>query len=277
MIINVKEIVTNWKQELCSRIESLTKKPSLTVFMVGDNFASKKYVANKEKVAKEIGIDSCTINLPESVSADELVDRIKACNSDALMVQLPLPPHIDLQKVIEAIPTNKDADGFTSEIVGNLSLGVFGEKDVIPCTPKGIMRVLSSYELCGKSACVIGRSNLVGKPIANLLINKGMTVTVCNSKTDKSYLKMIVENSDVVVVATGHPNTITADMVSPNTIVIDVGINRGNDGKIVGDCDPKISEIANLTPVPGGIGLTTVVALMDNVITLAECENFKKV
>ncbi len=251
--------------------EKLSKKPVLAVILVGNNPASEVYVRNKQKKAIELGLESIIIPLPEDVTEDSILEHIYILNEDrninAILVQLPLPEHINKQKVLEAIDPVKDVDGFTSYNFGRLILGY--NPYAIPCTPKGIIKLLEEYRinLEGKKALVIGRSNIVGKPLALLLQNKNATVTVAHSKTDN--IKDIAKNSDIIVSAIGKPNFITKDYISEGAIVVDVGINRVN-GTLFGDVDfintaPLTSYI---TPVPGGIGPMTIAMLMENTFEL---------
>lgn len=247
--------------------------PSLTVILVGEDPGSKVYVGQKEKKAAELGIRSNTIRLPDTTSEAELLDLVARLNADpevsGLLIQLPVPDHIDEDKVIEATDPAKDIDGFHPINVGRL---VVGTAVLTPCTPSGCMVMLdqSGVDLTGKHAVVVGRSNIVGKPISLMLLHKNATVTICHSKTHD--LPSITRQADVLVAAVGRPGFITGDMVSDGVVVIDVGINRLDDGKLVGDVEfatvePKASLI---TPVPGGVGVMTVAMLMRNTVTAAK-------
>ncbi|WP_170018479.1 bifunctional methylenetetrahydrofolate dehydrogenase/methenyltetrahydrofolate cyclohydrolase FolD [Campylobacter sp. RM16190] len=248
-------------------------EPALAVILVGEDKASQTYVASKEKACHACDIKSIMHRLPEQTTQSELLALIDLLNLDdsidGILVQLPLPKHINTDKILESISPNKDVDGFHAINVGKLSSGLDG---FVPCTPLGIMEILKEYDIdvSGKNACVIGRSNIVGKPMANLLLNASATVTVTHSKTKN--LKEICKNSDILVAAIGKPFFVTEDMVKDGAIVIDVGINRLDDGRLVGDVDfdsvaPKCSYI---TPVPGGVGPMTIAMLLSNTIKSAK-------
>ena len=245
------------------------KRPFLAVVIVGDDPASLSYVRSKEKFAAEVGFNAKTFALPISTSEDALVAQIQKLNEDdqvsGILVQLPLPAHINAQTIINTIDVKKDVDGFHPEQVGGLSLGL---ETLHPCTPAGIMALLAHYDLslAGKHAVIIGRSNIVGKPIAQLLLNHDATVTVTHSKT--KHLAELARTADLLVVAIGKPLFLTADLVKPGAIVIDVGINRNAEGKLVGDVDFESvrEKAAYLTPVPGGIGPMTIAMLLSNTL-----------
>ena len=247
--------------------------PGLAVVLVGDNPASQVYVRNKVKACHDSGIHSILESYPASLSEAELLARVDALNQDTtihgILVQLPLPAHIDAQKVIEAIAPAKDVDGFHVASAGALMVGQPG---FWPCTPYGCMKMLESigYDLRGKHAVVIGRSNIVGKPMALMLLQKNATVTVCHSATQD--LKMLTLQADVVVAAVGKRNVLTADMVKPGAVVIDVGMNRDDQGKLCGDVDfDAVKEVAGyITPVPGGVGPMTITMLLANTLEAAE-------
>jgi methylenetetrahydrofolate dehydrogenase (NADP+)/methenyltetrahydrofolate cyclohydrolase len=247
--------------------------PGLAVVIVGSNPASLVYVRNKAKACREVGITSFEIALPEDVSEDTLLARISELNSDpavhGILVQLPLPSHIDEQKVIRAIDPKKDVDAFHPENVGKIMIGNY---TFLPCTPVGIMDLLDYYgiELSGKRCVVIGRSNIVGKPMAHLLLERNGTVTVCHSRTKN--LADETRRADVLVVAIGRAEFVKADMVKPGAVVIDVGINRCSDGRLVGDVDfASVSEVAEyITPVPGGVGPMTITTLLKNTLSAAK-------
>ena len=247
--------------------------PGLAVVLVGDNPASQVYVRNKVKACHDSGIHSILESYPASLSEAELLARVDALNQDTtihgILVQLPLPAHIDAQKVIEAIAPAKDVDGFHVASAGALMVGQPG---FWPCTPYGCMKMLESigYDLRGKHAVVIGRSNIVGKPMALMLLQKNATVTVCHSATQD--LKMLTLQADVVVAAVGKRNVLTADMVKPGAVVIDVGMNRDDQGKLCGDVDfDAVKEVAGyITPVPGGVGPMTITMLLVNTLEAAE-------
>ena len=247
--------------------------PGLAVVLVGDNPASQVYVRNKVKACHDSGIHSILESYPATLSEAELLARVDALNQNTtihgILVQLPLPAHIDAQKVIEAIAPAKDVDGFHVASAGALMVGQPG---FWPCTPYGCMKMLESigYDLRGKHAVVIGRSNIVGKPMALMLLQKNATVTVCHSATQD--LKMLTLQADVVVAAVGKRNVLTADMVKPGAVVIDVGMNRDDQGKLCGDVDfDAVKEVAGyITPVPGGVGPMTITMLLVNTLEAAE-------
>jgi methylenetetrahydrofolate dehydrogenase (NADP+)/methenyltetrahydrofolate cyclohydrolase len=247
--------------------------PGLAVLLVGENPASQVYVRNKVKACEDSGVHSLLERHPATLTEAELLARIDALNNDptihGILVQLPLPAHIDAQKVIEAISPAKDVDGFHVASAGALMVGQPG---FWPCTPYGCMKMLESigYDLRGKHAVVIGRSNIVGKPMALMLLQKNATVTICHSATPD--LKAMTLLADVVVAAVGKQNVLTADMVKPGAVVIDVGMNRNEDGKLCGDVDFEgVRQVAGyITPVPGGVGPMTITMLLVNTLEAAE-------
>lgn len=247
--------------------------PGLAVILVGDDPASQVYVRNKVRACHEAGLHSVLEQYPASLSEAELLARVAALNADAsihgILVQLPLPAHIDAQRVIEAISPAKDVDGFHVASAGALLTGLPG---FLPCTPYGCMKMIESigYELRGKHAVVIGRSNIVGKPMALLLLQKSATVTICHSAT--ANLGALTRQADVIVAAVGKRNVLTADMVKPGAVVIDVGMNRNDEGKLCGDVDfLGVREVAGwITPVPGGVGPMTITMLLVNTLEAAE-------
>ena len=247
--------------------------PGLAVILVGENPASQVYVRNKVKACEDSGLHSILEKHPASLTEAALLNRIKALNQDTsihgILVQLPLPEHIDAQKVIEAISPAKDVDGFHIASAGALMTGMPG---FWPCTPYGCMKMLESigYELKGKHAVVIGRSNIVGKPMALMLLQKNATVTICHSATQD--LKAITLQADVIVAAVGKRNILTADMVKPGAVVLDVGMNRNEEGKLCGDVDfAGVEQVAGyITPVPGGVGPMTITMLLVNTLEAAE-------
>jgi len=247
--------------------------PGLAVILVGENPASQVYVRNKVKACHDSGLHSILEKHPDSLTQEALLDRIGALNQDTsihgILVQLPLPKHIDAQKVIEAIAPAKDVDGFHIASAGALMTGMPG---FWPCTPYGCMKMLESigYELKGKHAVVIGRSNIVGKPMALMLLQKNATVTICHSATQN--LKAITLQADVIVAAVGKRNILTADMVKPGAVVLDVGMNRNAEGKLCGDVDfAGVEQVAGyITPVPGGVGPMTITMLLVNTLEAAE-------
>jgi len=264
------------RADIATRVQALKAggvTPGLAVVLVGDDPASAVYVRNKVKACGETGMHSVLETWPSSMTEDELLARIEALNQDpsihGILVQLPLPPHMDAHKVIEAISPRKDVDGFHVASAGALMTGLPG---FWPCTPYGCMKMLESigYELRGKHAVVIGRSNIVGKPMAMMLLQKSATVTICHSATPD--LKAMTLQADLIVAAVGKRNLVTADMVRPGAVVLDVGMNRNDEGKLCGDVDfAAVREVAGwITPVPGGVGPMTITMLMANTLESAE-------
>ncbi len=247
--------------------------PGLAVVLVGENPASQVYVRNKVKACADNGLHSVLEQYPSDLSEADLLARVEALNNDpaihGILVQLPLPPHIDAQKVIEAIAPAKDVDGFHVASAGALMTGLPG---FWPCTPYGCMKMLESigFQLRGKHAVVIGRSNIVGKPMALMLLAESATVTICHSAT--ADLGTMTRQADVIVAAVGKRNVLTADMVKPGAVVIDVGMNRNEEGKLCGDVDfDGVKEVAGwITPVPGGVGPMTITMLLVNTVEAAE-------
>ncbi|MGL4947455.1 MAG: bifunctional methylenetetrahydrofolate dehydrogenase/methenyltetrahydrofolate cyclohydrolase FolD [Cetobacterium sp.] len=282
-ILDGKEISQKVRDSIKSEILEIKQKigtvPGLVVIQVGDNAASKIYVNSKIKQCAEVGIDSTNYILAEDITEIELLNKIEELNKDesihGILVQLPLPNHIDTPKVIEAIDINKDVDGFKPENLGKVVLG--DDSALISCTPAGILRLFQEYkiDLVGKDVVVIGRSNIVGKPMTALLINEGATVTVCNSKTKK--LSEKTKNADVVIVAIGKANFLKGNMVKDGAIIVDVGINRNENNKICGDVDFESvkDKVAYITPVPGGVGPMTIAMLLNN--TLKTFKNGKNI
>ncbi|HZD59068.1 MAG TPA: bifunctional methylenetetrahydrofolate dehydrogenase/methenyltetrahydrofolate cyclohydrolase FolD [Anaerolineae bacterium] len=276
-IIDGKAISAQIRAELAEEVKKLQQEtgitPGLAVVLVGDNPASKVYVGQKEKACEELGLVSRKYVLPGDTSEKELLDLVEQLNNDSeidgILVQLPLPKQIDENKVIAAIHPDKDVDGFHPVNVGRLVIGTEGFK---PCTPYGVIHLLkrSDVQLTGAEAVIVGRSNIVGKPVALMLLQENATVTVCHSKTKD--LAEVCRRADVLVVATGRPNTITADMVKDGVVVIDVGVNRLESGKLVGDVDFEgVSQRASaITPVPGGVGPMTIAMLMYNTVNSAK-------
>jgi methylenetetrahydrofolate dehydrogenase (NADP+)/methenyltetrahydrofolate cyclohydrolase len=259
------------KRATALKVRGIT--PGLAVILVGENPASQVYVRNKVKACEDCGLHSILEKHPASLTEAALLNRIDALNQDTsihgILVQLPLPEHIDAQKVIEAISPAKDVDGFHIASAGALMTGMPG---FWPCTPYGCMKMLESigYELKGKHAVVIGRSNIVGKPMALMLLQKNATVTICHSATQN--LKAITLQADVIVAAVGKRNILTADMVKPGAVVLDVGMNRNEEGKLCGDVDfAGVEQVAGyITPVPGGVGPMTITMLLVNTLEAAE-------
>lgn len=280
MIIDGKALSLSLKEDMKARMAELENKygrrPCLSVIIVGDNPASRSYVRGKIKAAEFVGMESRLIELPQDVSEGALLSKISELNADekvdGILVQLPLPEHIDEDKVIDAIAVAKDVDGFHPSNVAALWLG---RKCTVPCTPKGIIKMIEStgVEIAGKKAVVVGRSNIVGKPVAKLLLDRNATVTIAHSRTKD--LAAVCREAEILVAAVGRPKMITADMVKPGAVVIDVGINRVADGTLVGDVDfGPASELAGyISPVPGGVGPMTITMLMENTIEcfLSKC------
>ena len=274
-IIDGNALAQHWREQVardCVALQARGVKPGLAVLLVGDNPASQVYVRNKVKACEQAGLHSVLEQLPADLSESDLLARVDALNRDPLihgiLVQLPLPAHIDAHKVIEAIDPAKDVDGFHVASARALMTGMPG---FWPCTPHGCMKMLESigYSLSGKHAVVIGRSNIVGKPMALMLLAQNATVTICHSRTVN--LKAITLQADVIVAAVGQRNTVTADMVKPGAVVIDVGMNRNEAGKLCGDVDfEAVRHIAgHITPVPGGVGPMTIAMLLVNTLESA--------
>lgn len=260
-------------QETAEFIEKTGIQPHLVVIIVGNNPASMTYVRNKKKSCEEVGFKSTVIELPVETTESELLTKIKELNEDpsvhGILVQLPLPKHISEEKVIATISVKKDVDGFHPYQVGALASGLHCLK---PCTPSGVIELLKAYniEMTGRHAVIVGRSHIVGKPLIQLLLDENATVTVCHSRTQD--LAQFTKSADLLIVAIGRPNFITADMVKDGAVVIDVGINRLETGKLVGDVafdevEPKVSYI---TPVPGGVGPMTITMLLRNTLEAAK-------
>ena len=271
-LIDGKEISKSIRSELSNKISLLKKAVGLAVVLVGNNSASQVYVKNKIKACEEVGIKSFAHYLPENTSQTELENLLKKLADDetvhGILVQLPLPKHIS-EDVLRLIPHEKDVDGFSAENVGSLCLK---QKGTVPCTPCGIMKMLEyeNIDICGKNAVVVGRSNIVGKPIAMLLLNSDATVTVCHSKTKN--LKDICKSADILIVAIGKAKFIKSDMVKDGAVVIDVGMNRDENGKLCGDVDFESvkDKCSHITPVPGGVGPMTITMLMYNTYVSAK-------
>lgn len=274
IILSGKVMSEELTQQQIKRVEILHQQgimPGLAVVLVGEDAGSQIYVRNKGLACQTIGIYSRTIQLGGDTAESELLQVIDALNADSLvsgiLVQLPLPKHLDEAKVLARILPEKDVDGFHISNAGKL---FNGQESVVPCTPKGILYMLKQggVQLSGKEAVVIGRSNIVGKPIAMLLLNENCTVTLCHSRTQD--LRTHTRRADILVAAIGKPRFVTADMVKPGAVVVDVGINRV-DGKVVGDVDfEAVKDIAGyITPVPGGVGKMTISMLMENTLEAA--------
>ena len=273
--IDGNALAQHWREQVardCVALQARGVKPGLAVLLVGDNPASQVYVRNKVKACEQAGLYSVLEQLPADLSESDLLARVDALNRDPLihgiLVQLPLPAHINAHKVIEAIDPAKDVDGFHVASAGALMTGLPG---FWPCTPHGCMKMLESigYTLSGKHAVVIGRSNIVGKPMALMLLAQNATVTICHSRTVN--LKALTLQADVIVAAVGQRNTVTADMVKPGAVVIDVGMNRNEAGKLCGDVDfEAVRQVAgHITPVPGGVGPMTIAMLLVNTLESA--------
>ncbi|MDY4210997.1 MAG: bifunctional methylenetetrahydrofolate dehydrogenase/methenyltetrahydrofolate cyclohydrolase FolD [Treponema sp.] len=287
VIIDGKTIAQNVRKEVAEQVKELNAKgisPCLAVILVGNNPASVSYVTGKQKALAEAGMTDKSVHLPEDTSEEELVELIERLNNDktvnGILVQLPLPKHINEDRVITAITPEKDVDGFHPVNVGNLMIG---RKAFLPCTPHGVIVLLEkmNIETSGKHCVIIGRSNIVGKPLAILMSSKKVnsTVTICHTGTKD--IESIVKQADIIVAAAGHPMTVTKQMVKPGAVVIDVGVNRIPDStkksgfRLTGDVDfEAVSEIASyITPVPGGVGPMTIAMLMVNTLEAAKNQN----
>ncbi len=279
VIMDGKELSKKIKSNLKIECEELIKKgiePKLAVIMVGEDSASKVYIRNKSKVCEDVGIKYEEYFLKENVLQKDLIDLIQKLNADktinAILLQSPIPHNLDINEAFKAISIEKDVDGFNPVNVGKL---VLNQDTYVSCTPYGIMKIFEEYDidLSSKNVVILGRSNIVGKPLIHCCLNKNATVTVCHSKTKN--LKDITTNADVLIVAIGKANFVTEDMVKQNSVIIDVGINRLENGKITGDVDfDNIKEKASyITPVPGGVGPMTIAMLMNNVIKATKRQN----
>ena len=277
--INVKEIVKRKKEDLKLEVEKIKEKginPKLAVILASDDEASKIYVGKKRKMCEELGILQEEYILDKNVDTQEVVEIIKRLNNDSsvngILVQLPLFKHLNMDVILDTISDKKDVDGFHPLTLGKLFIGE--AETFIPCTPKGIMTILddigTTYE--GKYAVIVGRSRIVGKPISQILLKRGATVTICHSKTGD--ISLYTKQADILVAAVGKPHIITKDMIKPGAIVVDVGINRIA-GKILGDVDTEnaLEVCSKITPVPGGVGLTTVLSLLENVVQATKEQN----
>ncbi len=272
--IDGKRIAAEVRAELAGEVKALCDagvQPCLAVIIVGDNPASRIYVNNKKKACAEVGIRSEEIALPADTTQEELLRCIQTLNEredvDGILCQLPLPEPLDDKAVIEAIAPSKDVDAFHAENVGHILIGDFS---FLPCTPAGVMELLrrTGIAVAGKECVVIGRSNIVGKPMAMLLLHENATVTICHSRT--ADLAAVCRRADVLVSAVGRADFVTPDMVKPGAVVIDVGMNRNKEGKLCGDVAAGVDEVAGyLTPVPGGVGPMTIAMLLKNTVTSA--------
>lgn len=278
-IISGKIVSAKVKEDVRKEAEILAEKGikiGLAVVIVGNNPASRVYVNSKKKACEEVGFSSYEYALPEETTQQELLDLVDVLNNDekvnGILVQLPLPSHIDENAIINAISPDKDVDAFHPFNVGKIMIGDFA---FLPCTPAGVMELIDStgVDVCGKSCVVIGRSNIVGKPMAMLLLHRSGTVTICHSKTKN--LAEICRNADILVAAVGKANFVTGDMIKEGAVVIDVGMNRLENGKLCGDVNFAEAEkkAAFITPVPGGVGPMTIAMLMKNTLTAAKAKN----
>ncbi|KAA0445362.1 MAG: bifunctional methylenetetrahydrofolate dehydrogenase/methenyltetrahydrofolate cyclohydrolase FolD [Candidatus Thioglobus sp.] len=270
MIINCKQIAQDIRKNIAEQVANLKRKPGLAVILVGADPASEIYVRNKSKACKEVGFYSESISKPANISQSELLAEIRRLNADdkidGILLQLPLPAHLDANLIVETINPTKDVDGFHSENIGKL---LQNKPQLRPCTPKGVMTLLAAtgVDLAGKNCVVVGASNIVGRPMAIELLNAGATVLICNSKTQDLAGK--IKQAEVLVVAVGRAKMVHGDWIKSGAIVIDVGINRLDSGKLVGDVDFISAEkIASwITPVPGGVGPMTIATLLENTLT----------
>lgn len=280
-IIDGKEVAASVRESIKKEVEVLEKdgkKTGLAVIIVGNNPASRVYVNNKKKGCAEVGMESFEYALPEETTTDELLELVEKLNNDTavdgILCQLPLPKQIDEKKVLNAIAPNKDVDAFHPVNTGHIMIG---DHSFLPCTPAGIMEMLKYYNISveGKECVVIGRSNIVGKPMAMLLLGQNGTVTICHSKTKN--LKEVTRRADILVAAVGKAYFVTPDMVKDGAVVIDVGMNRNADGKLCGDVDfDKVKDKCSfITPVPGGVGPMTITMLLKNTLTASK-EHFNK-
>lgn len=276
IILDGKETAKKTRENLKGKVAELKErniKPKLAVIMVGDDNASKIYVRNKSKACEELSIDYEEINMGEDTTQEQLLDTIKKLNNrndiHGILLQSPVPKGLDINEAFRTIVPEKDVDGFNPINVGKLALG---QETFVSCTPFGIIKLLEEYNIPieGKNAVIIGRSNIVGKPMLHCLLNKNATVTICHSKTKN--LEEITKKADILIVAIGKTKFVTQDMVKPGAVVVDVGINRNEQGKVCGDVDfENVEKIASyITPVPGGVGPMTIAMLMTNVIKAAK-------
>ncbi|MCD5382962.1 bifunctional 5,10-methylenetetrahydrofolate dehydrogenase/5,10-methenyltetrahydrofolate cyclohydrolase [Candidatus Gracilibacteria bacterium] len=275
-ILDGKKLSEKIKNELKNKIQKEKIFAHIGVILIGDNPASKIYVKYKEKFAEEIGVKFTKFIYDEKISEKEILNKIEKLNKNpdftGIFVQLPVPKHISVQKIIEKIDPKKDVDGFSQQNIGEMFLNQGG---IFPATPKGILRLLDEYkiEIEGKNAVVIGRSNIVGKPLSTMLLNRGATITTCHSKTKN--LNFYLKNADLIIVAVGRENFLDGENIKKGAVIIDVGINPNSNleikSQIVGDCNfEKCCEIASfITPVPGGVGPMTIASLMENSVKLA--------
>lgn len=276
-LIDGKELSKQMRIEIKKEIEKLEGTPKLVVVLVGEDPASQVYVSSKEKYAGRVGMASEVIKLPETTSEDELLSIVDKLNNDVtvngILVQFPVPKHISQDKIMNKIAPQKDVDGLTQVSIGKLVAGIDG---LTPCTPAGVIKMIKStgIEISGKNAVIVGRSLLVGKPVAMMLLKENATVTMCHSRTND--LKAEVSRADIVVAAVGIPNFIKGDMIKDGAVVIDVGINRV-EKKLVGDVDFETAKekASYITPVPGGVGPMTIAMLLQNTLTAYKAQNNK--
>lgn len=278
-ILNGKELAKKIRKTLKVEVNQLKEEginPKLAVIMVGDNSSSQVYVKNKSFACKKVGIEFEEFLMNQNTTEQQLLELIQQLNNDksinGILLQSPVPNHIDINRAFRTILPEKDVDGFNPVNVGNL---VIGEDCFISCTPYGIIKLLEEYhiDIEGKNAVVLGRSNIVGKPMVQCLLSKNATITICHSKTQN--IQEIVKNADIVIAAIGKPNFVTSDMIKNGAVVIDVGINRLEDGSIIGDVEfETVKEKASyITPVPGGVGPMTIAMLLNNVVKAAKNQN----
>lgn len=278
-IIDGKKIASNVKQQVKDQVADLKQKGisvCLAVVIVGDDPASKIYVGSKKRACEMLGIQSREFALPQQTSEEELLQLVNQLNQDpqvnGILVQLPLPKQMDTNQVIAMIAPEKDVDAFHAVNVGNIMIGTY---DFLPCTPAGCLELIASTGtvVAGKHAVVIGRSNIVGKPMSMLLLHQSATVTICHSKTTN--LDEICRTADIIVAAVGIPKLVTGDMIQPGAVVIDVGMNRLEDGTLCGDVDFETARevCSHITPVPGGVGPMTIAMLMKNTVTAAKLQH----
>ncbi len=280
ILINGKEVSLSVRERIKNEVARFAsehnKAPGLAVVIVGNDPASEVYVRNKHKACLEVGMYSEVHTLPEETTEEELLGLVDKLNADekinGILVQLPLPKHLDSEKVILRINPEKDVDAFHPQNVGKIMIGNYS---FLPCTPAGVMELLKYYniDVCGKHCVIIGRSNIVGKPQSMLMLKENATVTICHSRT--ANLREITKRADILVAAVGKPDFVTPDMVKEGAVVVDVGINRNADGKLCGDVDfAAVEPIASyITPVPGGVGPMTITMLLQNTLTAAKEQN----
>ena len=276
-IIDGKAVSASVRERIAKETAEFVKEtgvtPGLAVIIVGENPASQVYVRNKHKACQDVGMYSVVIEMPGDTTQAQLLEKVDELAKDnaihGILVQLPLPAHIDEEEVIKAIPPEKDVDAFHPANVGRIMIG---NQSFVPCTPAGVMELLDAYdiEIEGKNCVIIGRSNIVGKPQAMLMLQRNATVTICHSRTKN--LAEVTSKADILVAAVGRSKFVTADMVKEGAVVIDVGINRGQDGKLYGDVDYNavFDKVSYITPVPGGVGPMTITMLLKNTLTAAK-------